>query len=57
VIELDSPVNLPDGTEVEITVVERSYKNAWNRQKNLMKQGFSMEQRRKIQRDEIHERK
>ncbi len=56
VIELDAPINLPDGTEVEITVVEESYRNAWKRQRELMKRGFPMGQRRSIQREDLHER-
>ncbi len=56
VIELNEPIELPDGTEVEITVVEESYRNAWERQKKLMKRGFPMGQRQRIQREDIHER-
>ncbi|MFC1716270.1 hypothetical protein ACFL6S_21535 [Candidatus Poribacteria bacterium] len=56
VIELDAPINLPDGTEVEITVVEESYRNAWKRQKDLMRRGFPMGQRQNIQREDLYER-
>lgn len=57
VIELDRPVDLPDGTEVEITIVEESYTDAWKRQRDLMKRGFPMGQRQSIQREDLHERR
>jgi hypothetical protein len=56
-IELDDSINLPDGTKVEVTVVEESYIGAWKRQRDLMKRGFPMGQRRSIQREELHERR
>ena len=57
VIEVDGSIDLPDGTEVEITIVEESYKNAWRRQMNLMKPGFPMGRRQSIKRDDdLHKR-
>jgi predicted DNA-binding antitoxin AbrB/MazE fold protein len=56
IIELNEPVDLPEGTEIEITILERSYKDAWERQRNLMEQGFHMGQRQKIKRDDLYER-
>ena len=56
IIEFDEPIDLPDGTEVEITVVEASYRNAWRRQRELMKRGFPMRRRRSIQREDLHGR-
>jgi len=55
IIELREPVALPDGTEVEIAIVEELYKDAWNRQIELMKQGFPMGKRLSINRDELHD--
>jgi predicted DNA-binding antitoxin AbrB/MazE fold protein len=55
-IELDDPVDLPDGTKVEITIVEESYTEAWKRQRDLMKQGFPMGRRQSIQRGRLYER-
>ncbi len=56
VIELNEPIDLPDGTKVEIVVVEESYSNAWKRQKDMMKRGFPMGQRQNIQREDLYER-
>lgn len=56
IIELRDPIDFPDGTEVEITIVDESYKDAWNRQMKLMKQGFLMGKRLSIKRDEVYER-
>ena len=55
-IKFDEPIKLPNGTKVEITVIEESYKDAWKRQSDLMKRGFPMGQRRRVQREELHER-
>jgi hypothetical protein len=41
-IELDDSIDLPDGTEVEVTIIWETYKDAWDRQEILMRQGFSM---------------
>jgi predicted DNA-binding antitoxin AbrB/MazE fold protein len=56
IIELNEPVDLPEGTEIEITILERSYKDAWERQRNLMEQGFHTGQRQRIKRDDLYER-
>jgi predicted DNA-binding antitoxin AbrB/MazE fold protein len=55
IIELNEPVDLPEGTEIEITILERSYKDAWERQRNLMEQGFHTGQRQRIKRDDLYE--
>jgi hypothetical protein len=55
-IEFDEPIDLPDGTKVEITVVEESYRDVWKRQRDLMKRGFPMGQWGDIQREDLHER-
>lgn len=55
-IELDDPIDLPDGTRVEVTIIEESYRDAWKRQRDLMRRGFPMGQRQSIQREELHER-
>lgn len=55
-IELDDSINLPDGTRVEVTIVEESYRDAWKRQRDLMRRGLPMEQRQSIQRERLHER-
>jgi hypothetical protein len=57
IIELSEFVELPEGTEVEITITKKSYKDKWNRQIELMKRGFPMGQRRSVKRDEIYDRK
>jgi|GEM_PF-2965137 len=56
-IELDDSINLPDGTRVEVTIIEESYRDAWKRQRDLMRRGFPMGQRQSIQREELHERR
>ena len=55
-IKLNEPIDLPNGTKVEIMVIEELYREAWKRQKDLMKRGFPMGQRQIIQREELHER-
>ena len=55
-IEVDEPIDLPDGTEVEITIIEESYRDAWKRQRDLMERGFPMGQWQSIQREGLHER-
>ena len=54
IIELNEPVDLPEGTEIEITILERSYKDAWERQRNLMEQGFHTGQRQRIKRNDLY---
>ena len=54
-IELEESVDIPDGTNIEITILEKSYKEAWDRQISLMKQGFHMGQRQKIKRSDVYE--
>ena len=56
VIEFEEHVDLPDGIEVEITVVEDTYRDAWKRQRDLMKRGFPMGRRQSVQREELHEK-
>jgi predicted DNA-binding antitoxin AbrB/MazE fold protein len=55
-IKLNEPIDLPNGTKVEIMVIGESYREAWKRQSDLMKRGFPMGRRRKVQREELHER-
>jgi predicted DNA-binding antitoxin AbrB/MazE fold protein len=56
IIELYDPIDVPEGTKVEVIIIEESYKNAWDRQKDLMTQGFRMEIDQKIKRDNLYER-
>jgi len=56
IIELKEPVDLPEGIEIEITILERSYKDVWERQRSLMEQGFHTGQRQRIKRDDLYER-
>jgi hypothetical protein len=57
VIELSESIDLPDGTEVEVTIVDESYMAAWKRQRDLMKQGFPMGWKGNVKREELYERR
>jgi len=55
-IELDEQIDFPESTKVGVIIVKESYREAWNRQRDLMKQGFRMEMDRKLKRDDLYER-